>query len=496
MFEVAEVGNRLKKPDYKKEVERLRPRLLAAQRDMATADYSSVILLGGAEGAGKDDVLDLLHAWMDTRGIETHAMWETTDEEAARPPFWRFWRVLPPYGQTAIFFGSWYTAPIVDRVYGRLDDAGFERSLSRIRAFERMLAAERVVLAKLWLHLGKDQERRRLKALKAHPKDRWRASRNAWEFFKHRDDFRRVSEAALEHTNTGDAPWTIIESADWRYRNIAVVSTILRRMQEAQAASETRRARRTRPRPALAKPRDVNVINQLDLTAALPRKAYERELERWQGKLARLSRKIEGSERGVVLVFEGADAGGKGGAIRRVTGSINARLFKVFAVAAPTDEEAARPYLWRFWRQVPRRGRFAIFDRSWYGRVLVERIEGFCATADWKRAYAEINDFEAQLSESGLVVMKFWLAISQEEQLRRFKDRELTPYKQYKLTEEDWRNRKKWNAYEAAACDMIECTSTEHAPWTPVEANDKLWARIKVLKTIVERLKAELRGSG
>jgi len=492
VFEAAEVGSRLSKPDYKQEVERLRPRLLAAQRDMATADYSAVILISGAEGAGKDDVLDLLHAWMDTRGIEMHALWETTDEEAARPPFWRFWRVLPPSGKSAIFFGSWYTAPIVDRVYGRVDDAGFERSLSRIRGFERMLAAERVVLIKLWLHLSKAQEKQRLKAIRADPKERWRISPNAREFFSRYDDFQRVSAAALEHTSTGDAPWTIIESADWRYRNIAVAATILRRLHEAQQAAELRAARKKRPRPTLPKPRDVNVVNQLDLGRALPRKAYDHELGRWQGRLAKLSRKIQASDRGAVLVFEGADAGGKGGAIRRVTASINARLFKVFAVAAPTDEESARPYLWRFWRQVPRRGRFAIFDRSWYGRVLVERIEGFCGTADWKRAYAEINDFEAQLSESGLIVVKFWLAISQDEQLRRFKHRELTPYKQYKLTEEDWRNRRRWQAYEAAACDMIECTSTEHAPWTLVEANDKLWARVKVLETIVGRLKAEL----
>lgn len=493
MFEAAEVGSHLTKSAYKDEVERLRPRLLAAQRTMATSGYSAVVLISGAEGAGKDDVLDLLHAWMDTRGIEMHAMWETSDEEAARPPFWRFWRVLPPYGKTAVFFGSWYTAPIVDRVYGRSDDVEFERSLSRIRGFERMLAAEHVVLIKLWLHLSKAQEKTRLKTIRSDPKERWRISRQAWDFFKHHDAFRGVSQWALEHTNTGDAPWTIIESADWRYRNIAVASTILRRMEEAQAAADARRSRRKRPRPALAKPPDVNVINQLDLTLALPRKTYERELKIWQGKLAKLSRKVQDSERGVVVVFEGADAGGKGGAIRRVTGSINARLFKVFAVAAPTDEELARPYLWRFWRQVPRHGRFAIFDRSWYGRVLVERIEGFCSTVDWKRAYAEINDFEAQLSESGIIVIKFWLAIGQQEQLRRFKDRETTPYKQYKLTEEDWRNRKKWNAYEAAACDMIECTSTEHSPWTLVEANDKLWARIKVLKTVVARLKSELR---
>jgi polyphosphate kinase 2 (PPK2 family) len=201
---------------------------------------------------------------------------------------------------------------------------------------------------------------------------------------------------------------------------------------------------------------------------------------------------MQAAERSMILVFEGPDAAGKGGAIRRVTGALNAHIYRVISVAAPTDEELAHPYLWRFWRHLPRRGRVTIYDRSWYGRVLVERIEGFASSAEWRRAYSEINDFEEQLTEAGNIIMKFWIAITADEQLQRFQDRQTTPYKQYKLTEEDWRNREKWDAYEAAACDMVERTSTTHAPWTLVEGNDKQWGRVKVVETVSQRLREEL----
>ncbi|MCY3018428.1 MAG: polyphosphate:AMP phosphotransferase, partial [Planctomycetota bacterium] len=206
------------------------------------------------------------------------------------------------------------------------------------------------------------------------------------------------------------------------------------------------------------------------------------------------TRQLYEKKRSLLIVFEGPDAAGKGGAIRRLTAAMDARNYQVISIAAPTEEERARPYLWRFWRQLPRLGRVTIFDRSWYGRVLVERIEGFCSTPDWQRAYAEINAFEEQLTRFGIAVVKFWLATTPEEQLRRFKDRETTPYKQYKLTEEDWRNREKWGAYEAAACDMIEKTSSALAPWVLVEADDKLHARLKVMKSACERLERALDG--
>ena len=497
MFEAAEVGHRISKATYTRREPDVRTGLLEAQRQLATSDKAVVVLIGGAEGAGKEETVSLLLAWMDARGIETHAMWEETDEERERPPFWRFWRVLPPKGKMAILFGSWYSAPIIDRVFDETDDLIFEREMRRIADFEQMLANEDVLLVKLWLHLAKDAQKRRLKKMKRDPRRRWRVSEATWKFFKQYDAFRRVSGRAVELTSTGSAPWVIVEAEDDRYRNLTVGTTLLHALRDGLAeAPPTSPAapdvldRAHAPLPAA---REVNVIRELDLTRHLAEAQYDRLLPEYQAKLAKLARKLHDSRRSLILAFEGPDAGGKGGAIRRLTAAIDPRLFRVTSVAAPTDEERARPYLWRFWRDLPRRGHITIYDRSWYGRVLVERIEGFCAPADWHRAYSEINAFEEQLAEFGIIVLKFWLAIGSEEERRRFKDRQTTPYKQYKLTEEDWRNRAKWDAYEAAAADMVERTSTDHGPWILVEANDKNWARIKVIKAVVRALKTGLK---
>lgn len=220
---------------------------------------------------------------------------------------------------------------------------------------------------------------------------------------------------------------------------------------------------------------------------------YVNELEKWQGRLNLLSRHPKFRERSAILVFEGMDAAGKGGAIRRVTAALDARHYLSVLVAAPTEDERAQPYLWRFWRHIPQwAGQFVIFDRSWYGRVLVERVEGFCAESDWLRAYGEINDFESQLVEHGAIVSKFWLTISADEQLKRFKARERDRFKRFKITPDDWHNREKWPAYEQAICDMVDRTSTDIAPWQLIAANNKNYARIAVLRSSCERIEAAL----
>jgi polyphosphate kinase 2 (PPK2 family) len=241
--------------------------------------------------------------------------------------------------------------------------------------------------------------------------------------------------------------------------------------------------------PAIDK---VQVLQTLDLSKKLSRKSYEAALEKWQGRLNSLTRQPKFQQHAVVAVFEGWDAAGKGGAIRRVTQALDARQYQITPIAAPTDEERVQPYLWRFWRHLPSHGRFAIFDRSWYGRVLVERVEGFCSEYDWMRAYGEINDFEDQLAASGIIVAKFWLHISPEEQLRRFKEREQVGFKRFKITPDDWRNREKWAQYETAVCDMVDRTSTGTAPWTLVEANDKYYSRIKILKELCRRIEGAI----
>jgi polyphosphate:AMP phosphotransferase len=293
-------------------------------------------------------------------------------------------------------------------------------------------------------------------------------------------------------TGKGHAPWIAVNAENDYYRSLTVGQTILNAIQ-ARLTEAT-------PTEAVAAPVEVpdidnrTLLTTLDLSQALEKEEYKEQLRTCQERLNELVWHRKFDKRSLVLVFEGNDAAGKGGAIRRVTEFLDPRRYRVNQYAAPTDEERAHPYLWRFWNRLPRRGQVAIFDRSWYGRVLVERVEGFCPESAWRRAYDEINDFEAEMSEAGIIVIKFWLAIDKDEQERRFKAREETGYKRYKITDEDWRNREKWDAYADAVCDMVDLTSTPEAPWTLVEANDKYFARVKVLKTICERLEESLAG--
>jgi len=489
MFESAEVGRSVDKKEYEKRLDRLRTELLKAQHALAGTKYRLVVLVGGVEGGGKTEVARRLVDWMDARGLQVEAYGEYSDEEAERPEYWRYWRTLPASGHGSILVGTWYTRPIVQRALKEIGDGAFEVALDRIVAFESMLTRENTVVVKLWLHLSKKEQHRRLKQLEKDPATAWRVSKRDWEFCKLYGRFRKISERALAKTGTVDAPWTVIEATDHRYRDLTAGDAVLAALKDALA-----RAARPEPKgvPDRPKPAKVSVLTALDLKKSLDDDEYERKLDKQQARVARLTRDLRKDGRALICAFEGVDAAGKGGAIRRLIGSIDARNARVMSVAAPTDEERAHPYLWRFWRQLPRLGHATIYDRTWYGRVLVERVEGFCPPEDWKRGFNEIAAFEEELTEAGVVVCKFWLQITPEEQLKRFRDRVQTPFKQYKITEEDWRNRAKWDAYQAAAVEMIEKTSTPYAPWTLVEAQDKRWARVKVLRTVADRLEAEL----
>ncbi len=492
MFESAELGHKIDKDVYDKEVPKLRESLLNAQFDLAQkAKFPIIILIGGVDGAGKGETVNLLNEWMDPRYIKAHAMGEMTDEEREHPAMWRFWRELPPKGKIGVFFGSWYTAPIVQRVLKKNSAATLNQHIDQINRFEKMLTDEGALVLKFWFHLAKDTQKRRLKSLEKDPKTRWRVTKLDWERFQLYDKFRKVSEHTLRETSTAEAPWIVVEGADARYRNLTVGKTLLEAMRKHLNNASKPVARSIAP---LQSPIDqLDVLDKLNMSQKIVKKKFDSELEKYQGKLNLLTRDPKFQKMSVITVFEGSDAGGKGGAIRRITGALDARHYRIIPVAAPTEEERAQPYMWRFWRHIPRTGRVTIFDRSWYGRVLVERVEKFCAEADWMRAYGEINDFEEQLTESGAVVVKFWLAITKEEQLRRFKEREKIGFKRFKITEEDWRNREKWDDYERAVCDMVDRTSTEIAPWTLVEANDKNFARIKILKTLCQRIEAAMK---
>jgi polyphosphate:AMP phosphotransferase len=492
MFESAELGHTVEKADYDREVPALREALLNAQFDLETGrKFPVIILIAGLDGAGKSATANTLNEWMDPRYIQTHGTSEPSDEELERPHMWRFWRQLPPKGRMAIFDGSWYAWPIFERAGGRIKNPKLDQALEEVRRFEQMLIDEGALILKFWMHLSREAQKKRLKKLEADPLTRWRVTERDWKHFEMYDTFQEISERALRRTSTASAPWIQVEAVDPRYQKLVVGKTLLeqlrRRLDYPQPVEESAPVS-----PALPDLDGRNILKSLDLGQKLDKPSYERELEKHQGRLNLLTRHKAFQEHNVILVFEGVDAAGKGGAIRRITQAIDARLCHITPIAAPSEEERAQPYLWRFWRSLPRRGRLAIFDRSWYGRVLVERVEGYCREADWMRAYGEINDFEEQIVDSGGIILKFWLSISREEQLRRFEERQSSPFKRFKITEDDWRNRAKWDTYESALCAMLDRTSTEIAPWTLVESEDKYFGRIKILRTLCERIEERL----
>lgn len=484
MFESARLPQKMDKKTFKKLEPKIREGLMAAQLEMIEKKpFSTVIVVDGLDGAGKGEAVARLYGWMDARHLVCNAYGDPLDEARLRPPLWRYWRDLPAKGETAIVFGSWYQRAMRDRIYDKIDDDEFEQALRRIERFEEMLANENILLLKFWFLLPKEDQERRLKKI-----EKKHAARHVladWAALKNHAKASSVGERIILETSKGHAPWFVIPSQDPEYRDAAL----------AQAVTEAIRAKlEDQPSSSLAAPPVIGglahetAVDAIDLTARLEKHDYEKKRDALQSRLSDISDSKAFSKRGMVLVFQGNDAAGKGGAIRRVIRPLDPRIYKVHPISAPTDEEKARPYLWRFWRRVPRRGQIAIFDRSWYERVLVERVEGYAGHDDWLRAYNEINEFEEELTNFGLILCKFWLATSAEEQLKRFKAREDTVYKQHKITDDDWRNRLKWDQYAVAAGDMIDRTSTAYAPWTLVSSEDKRHARVEVLKTVCDRL--------
>jgi polyphosphate:AMP phosphotransferase len=493
MFESAELNHDISKTVYRREEAKLRQGLLDAQNELRqNGRFTVLVVIAGVEGAGKGEMVNLLNEWMDPRYIETRAFSMPSDEEAERPHMWRFWRALPPKGRIGIFFGAWHSQPILDRVLGRIKTAEYDRRIAEIQRMEKMLCDEGVLLLKFWFHLSRKQQKKRLKQIARDSEQSSRAMKFAWKLYDLYDEFAAVCEPFIRRTSSAEAPWIPVPGADPQYRSLAVGRTLLAALRERLDDQPVKRLPDRTP-PLLPALDRLNVIQALELDQSMSREEYKEEFEKWSERLRTLSWHARFRDISVVAVFEGNDAAGKGGAIRRVTRSLDARRYHTVSIAAPSEDERAQPYLWRFWRQVPRRGIVTIFDRSWYGRVLVERVEGFCSEADWMRAYGEINEFEQELARHDVLVVKFWLAIDKEEQHRRFKEREKVDYKRFKITAEDWRNRRKWDEYERAVCDMVDRTSSSYAPWTLVEANNKYHARIKVLKTLCGALEDALK---
>jgi len=509
MFETAELGRSIDKTTYKAQLPELRAELLQKQFALSQTNTPIAIIISGIDAAGRGEVVNALNEWLDPRGLMTISLDSLTEEDTERPYYWRFWRQLPARGRMSIFFGGWYVNPMLGAVHEELDAAAFKEALMQIRRFETLLAHDGALILKFWLHISQEEQYKRLKKFEKDPHSKRRVSEQDWQHAERYEKFTEIAEQVIRHTDFSYAPWLLVEASDARYRDLTVAQTLLDSLRkllaveqattdDANVAAEVIPALAahaspvSQPADTIETPIPLTILDTLDLTQTLPDKAYRAGLKTYQGQLNRLSWAAHQQKVSTVVVFEGWDAGGKGGAIRRMTQAMDARLYQVISTAAPTDEEQAHHYLWRFWRHIPRAGRFTIYDRSWYGRVLVERVEGYAKETEWKRAYLEINDFEEQLAQHGTVVIKFWLHIDLDEQLARFKEREKTPYKQHKLTDEDWRNREQWQTYCLAVNDMVARTSTHYAPWTLVAGNDKPFARIQVLQTVCERLEAVL----
>lgn len=489
---MAKAKERMTKRAYQAQVQRLRAQLLGLQLRVKAAPFKVMLIVAGPEGAGRGDLLNHLAEWLDPRGVDTFSWHAVTDDERERPPQWRLWGSQPAIGRIGLYAGSWYTETLREEARSKRALGAVAREARRIREFERLLADGGTLIIKVWLDLSKEAQGRRLRSLRADPDTAWRVTDEDWHHHQIHDRLAKTAALIRRETDRPGARWTVVDAEDERARDIAVTRLLLKRFRE----HERRMARLGAPRPPRRveplRPAGLRWLRALPLDQELSEDAYDGLREKWLGRLARAVRAARQAGRSVVFVFEGWDAAGKGGAIRRLTSALDPRDYSVVSVAKPSDEEKHAHYLWRFWRHIPRAGRVVVFDRSWYGRVLVERIEGFCREDEWRRAYAEINGFEQQLTEHGLIVVKYWLHISHDEQLRRFRDRETTPHKRHKLNAEDWRNRRQRAAYEAAVGDMLALTTRPAAPWHLVPADNKRYARIDVLRTATRQIEAAL----
>ncbi len=472
-----------------KQLDSLRSRLLTAQTRLTDEKHCALaVIVTGMPSAGRSEVVNKFLQWLDPKRIKVYALNHLRRGRMSAPPLQRYWPTLPARGEIAIYFLGWYEDYLAPALHSpRRAQREAARVTARIRQLETMLSHDRLRVLKLHLRVDRATQKHRIAALRADKATRWRVTPEERWLAKHHGRVRKTMERLIEATNLPVAPWHVIDGTDEDGRLYEAGSLLLSALHadahtEHKAAAMRRSAARKAP------------LSELLVTqgATLDDDEYGRELLELQGRLARLSRKKPFAKRSVVLAFEGMDAAGKGGAIRRLTAALDARQYTVVPVSAPTPEELAHPYLWRFWRHVPERGEFAIFDRSWYGRVLVERVRGLTPAADWRRAYGEINEFELQFVEAGAIVHKFWLAVGKDEQLQRLEARKNDSLKRFKVDAEDWANRRCYDQYQIAASDMIARTSTEHAPWTIVAADNKRHARLKVLRTACEAIQNAL----
>lgn len=498
MLEKVDLSKCMEKAEGKKQYEEECAKLSQLQRECREAGIPVMILFEGLGAAGKGTQINRLIQPLDPRGFQVYAVGKETEEESLRPFLWRFWTKIPAKGRIAVFDRSWYRRVLTDRFDKRVKEKEIPTAFSDIRSFEKQLTDDGMVILKFFLFISRKEQKKRFEHLLSSRETSWRVSKEDMQRNKEYDKYLEMNEEMLRMTDTENAPWMIIEATDKTYASVKIISSAVQCLREALSKARQKKEFLLQQKQEAEKmemePSFKNgALSKVDLSKSLEKEAYKKELEYLQKRLEILHGELYRLRIPVVLAFEGWDAGGKGGAIKRLTSSLDPRGYAVHPTASPNDIEKVHHYLWRFWTNMPKAGHVAIFDRTWYGRVMVERIEGFCTEEEWKRAYQEIKEMEEHMANFGTVVLKFWLHIDKEEQERRFRDRMEIPEKQWKITEEDWRNREKWDQYEEAVDEMLIRTSTSYAPWIIVEANSKYYARIKVLRTVVEALEEKVK---
>ena len=494
MLENIDLSRKVKKADYKDAKDALDLQLAALQRQAKDIGIPLNIVFEGWDAAGKGTLINELILPLDPRGFSVHSILPPNEEESLRPFLWRFWTKTAARGRIAIFDRSWYRPVLGDKVDGLVSELEAQQAYEDIRSFERQLAADGNIIIKFYLHISKREQKKRFDKLRSDKVTAWRVSKEDLKRHKQYNKHLLAVEEMLAETDTEFAPWTIVESHNQRFATLKVFRTLIARLQEHLSGLSKRSAPKdgAKKRKTARKTQGISILEGIDLSLSLDRTEYRTKLKRNQKKLRELEHRIYMHRIPVVIVYEGWDAAGKGGNIKRLTQYLDPRGYEVVPVGAPNDVEKIHHYLWRFWKDMPKAGHITVFDRSWYGRVMVERVEGFCSESEWKRAYREINEMEHHLTNFGTVLLKFWVHISSEEQLKRFREREKAPHKQWKITDEDWRNRKKWKQYHTAVEEMLFRTSTHYAPWTIVESNCKWYARVKALETVVQAIEEKL----
>ena len=508
MLEKVDLSKKLSKEEYKEKMSHLETRIGQLQRECKALKIPIMIVFEGFGAAGKGLQIGRLIQSMDPRGFHVFPIKNETEEERMHPFLWRFWTKTPEKGRIAIYDGSWYRRALIDRFEKRTKEKELPEAFHSINSFEKQLTDDGTVIIKLFLDISRKEQKKRFEKLQKNKETAWRVTQGDLERNAKYNEYAAMMEDMLFKTDTDYAPWTIIEATDRRFATVKIYTTVIKAMADQIEKLERQKKKVTADQETedhmnvseVAREADkelrelqVSILSKADLSLKYSREEYEEKLDKLQKKIEKLHGELYRRRIPVVLGFEGWDAGGKGGAIKRLTAKMDARGYAVNPTASPNDIEKAHHYLWRFWRAMPKAGHVAIFDRTWYGRVMVERIEGFCTKEEWQRAYKEINDMEKDLHDAGAVVIKFWMHIDKDEQERRFRERQENPEKQWKITDEDWRNREKWDQYEDAVNEMLLRTSTDYAPWVVVEGNDKYYARVKVLKTVVDAIEERLK---